>query len=322
MSTLKLVKDTTVEQLDVSDVSTIATSAVLLDMTISVWTGRKRDKTTTAEVTQRAHAGSTKAASVIKNLMTDDADLDKIKAYAQDCRLYLIRNTLSWSDAGVRLLPSLSVFEVTSELESRSQEFDVHVARFLNNYGTKISAAAFHLGSLFNRSEYPSVDEIRGKFKMVFTVFPVPTAGDFRVDVQNDTAQYLSNKFKRDSERRVAEMMREPWERIYKSLVVIKDRMSAMLDYTPPGEDDEKKSKPKLFQSTLDNALELANLMDKLNVTNDPQLADCTARMRRLLSNTDIKSLRESPDQQASVKKQVEDIMSTFDFSGIDFSEE
>ena len=75
---------------------------------------------------------------------------------------------------------------------------------------------------------------------------------------------------------------------------------------------------PKLFQSLLDNALDLANLMDKLNITQDPQLSDCTARMRRLFADKDIKSVRESKEVQATIKSQVDEILSTFDFGGFE----
>lgn len=315
MSTLKLVKDDSMDT-----ISTIATSALLIELNISTWTGRKRDKNTTAEVTQRAHAGSTKAASVIKNLMSDDADLDKIKSYAQDCRNYLLHRTYDWNN-GVRLLPSAYVFEVTSELEAREQEYTRLVEKFLADYSVKISAAAFKLGSLFNRNEYPTVQEIRRKFKMSYFVSPVPLSGDFRVDVQNDTAAFLREKFKADAEARIAEMMREPWERIYTQLANVRDRIGGLLEYERV-EGESGKRAPKLFQATIDNALEIAQMMDKMNVTGDLQLADCAARMRRLFANVDIKSVRESRDQQESIKKQVDDLISAFDFSGFDMTEE
>lgn len=296
------------------EIATIATSAVLIDLNISTWTGRKRDKSTTAEVTSSKNAGSDKAASVIKNLMSDDSDLDKIRAYAQDTRLYLHRNTLAWGDRA-RLLPSASIFEVTGELEARTLEFNKLVAVFVGNYSIKVSAAAFKLGQLFKREEYPTAEQVAAKFRMAYTVSPVPTSGDFRVDVQNDVGDFLRKQYEKAAAAQIAEMMRDPWERAYEALAHAKERLTTVLEYEPE-EGSNGRRAPKLFQSMLDNALELSRLLDKLNVTQDPQLADCAARMRRLFSNVDIKSLRESTDLQQSTKKQVEDILSTFDFGG------
>lgn len=297
------------------EVTTLATAAVLIDLQISVWTGRKRDKKTSAEVVSQHQAGSSKAASVIKNLMSDDADLDKIKAYAQETRLYLLKHTLAWNDSGTRMLPSKLILEVTGELEAKQQEFYTLVDKFANTYPTKISAAAFKLGSLFDRNEYPSADEVRQKFGMRFTLSPVPTSGDFRVDVQKDVGDFLKKQYEKAAEERLATMMREPWERLYETLAHAKERMDAVLAYTPQEGENHRKA-PKIFQSMIDNALETANLLDRLNITSDTQLSDCTARIRRMFGNMDIKSVRESKETQEAVKKQVEEIISTFDFSG------
>jgi Protein of unknown function (DUF3150) len=298
-----------------SQIATIATSALLLELNVSMWTGRKRDKTTTAEVTQRAQASSSKAASVIKNLLSDDQDLDTIKAYVQDTRLYVQKHTFAWNDSGARLLPTGLVIDVTSELEARETEFNRLVHVFLQAYPTKISASAFKLGSLFNRNEYPSVDEIARKFKMGFRVYPVPTAGDFRVDIQAQTAEFLKEKFQQDAEARVADMMREPWERIYTQLTHVRERMEAALAFNP--ETSEGKA-PRLFQSMIDNALELALLLEKMNVTNDPALSDCVARIRRLFAEVKISDVREDANVQADLKRKVNDILGAFDFGGFD----
>jgi hypothetical protein len=303
---LKLVETPNVE------VATIATSAVLIDLRISIWAGRKRDKSTTAEVMLAKQAGSDKAASVIKNLMSDDPDLDKIRAYAQDTRLYIHRNTLAWGEKS-RLLPTKSILEVTGELETREAEFNRLVGVFVSSYSTKVSAAAFKLGQLFKREEYPTTDEVRSKFRMSYTVAPVPTSGDFRVDVQNEVGSFLRTQYEKAALEMVTETLREPWERAYETLAHAKDRLAAVLEYVPE-EGHTGKNAPKIFQSVLDNALDMAALLDKLNIANDPKLADCAARMRRLFSNVDIKSLRESKDLQSSTKKQVEDILSAFDF--------
>ena len=310
MSALQLVKDNEME------IATIATSAVLIDLSISTWTGRKRDRETTAEVIRDKQAGSSKSASVIKNLMSDDKDLDSIRAYQQDTRLYLVKHTLRWSDGGTRLLPTNLIFEVTSEMDGRIAEFNTRVDRFVSNYALKVSAAAFKLGQLFNRAEYPDVGDVRRKFAMQYVINPVPTSGDFRVDVQKDIGEYLKKQFAQDAEKRLTEMMREPWERIYEQLTHVKERMDASLTYEPGPVADGRRT-PKLFQSLIDNALDVVNLLDKMNITNDPQLADCAAKMRRLFSNLDIKSMRESKEVQASVKTRVEEILSNFDFSGL-----
>jgi hypothetical protein len=250
--------------------------------------------------------------------MSDDPDLDAIRAYAQDTRLYIIKHTYSWNDGGTRLLPSAMVFEVTDELNRRQLEYANRVAVFLASYQTRVSAAAFKLGQLFNRNEYPDVSELQRKFNMKYVLSPVPTSGDFRVDVQNDVGEYLKKQYQQAADNRVAELMREPWERIHDSLMHVKERMEAALAYNPEEHVEAKKNAPRIFQSMIDNALELTGLMDKMNVGNDPQLTECTARIRRMFADVDIKSVRESKEIQASIKTKVDDILGTFNFGGFE----
>ena len=298
------------------EVSTIATAAVLIDMNISTWTGRKRDKQTTDEVNVNKQTGSNKAASVIKNLMSDDTDLDRIRAYAQDTRLFLMKHTFAWGDGGTRLLPSALIFDVTSQLDGRIQQFDMLVNAFCNNYGLKVSAAAFKLGQLFNRAEFPDTETVRRKFNVRYVLHPVPTSGDFRVDVQKDVGEYLKKQFETAANDRVTAMLREPWQRIYENLTHVKERMEAALAFEPAGEGEDKRRAPKIYQTVIDNAIDLAGLLDKLNISKDPALDECVASMRRLFVNLDIKSVRESKEVQASVKTKIDDILGKFDFGG------
>lgn len=302
------------------EVTTLAHAAVLIDLNVSAWTGRKRDKKTTDEVVQQHGAASKKAASVVKNLLSDDEDLDKIRAYAQETRLYLVKHTLAWNDAGTRMLPSGMVIEVCGELDAKIAQYATLVQKLITNYQVKISAQAFKLGSLFDRNEYPHIDDIARKFKMRYVLSPVPTSGDFRVDVQKDVGEFLKQQYEKAANERMAALMREPWERAFDVLAHAKGRMEALLAYTPE-EGASRRDAPKLFQSVIDNALEQANLLDKLNVTGDVQLKDCAERIRRMFAATDIKSLRESKEKQEAVKKQVEDILDKFDFSDFQMDE-
>jgi hypothetical protein len=299
-------------------VSTIATSACLIDLKISIWAGRKRDKTTTQEVVSMKNAGSSKATSVIKNLLSDDDDLNKIKAYAQDMRLYVQKHTLAWNDAGTRLLPTGLIFEVTAELEARINQFDALVQTFLATYPLKISAAAFKLGTLFKREEFPGVSEVSRKFSARFIVSPVPTAGDFRVDVQNDTAEYLKQHFEKAANARVTEMLREPWERVYDQMQHVRERMETALAHDPDDPKADGRRAPKLYQSLVDNALDLAHVLDKLNVTNDPQLSDCALRIRNIFTGVSMDKVRNNKEKQAEIKGQVDDILGAYNFSGFE----
>jgi hypothetical protein len=68
----------------------------------------------------------------------------------------------------------------------------------------------------------------------------------------------------------------------------------------------------KIFRDSLvDNALELTNLLTKLNVTNDPKLETARQELERLLVGVTADDLRESQGARAVVLNKVNQIMET-----------
>ena len=83
----------------------IASSAMLVELSISTWTARKLDKAVTEEVNLTKGA-SRRAARVNKNLLADTPQLDSIQKLASEVRTWLHANTMPWSDQGPRLIPT------------------------------------------------------------------------------------------------------------------------------------------------------------------------------------------------------------------------
>lgn len=281
---------------------TLSGSAMLLDLHISTYTGRKQDKATAEEVNTAKNAKSKKASSVYKSLFADDADLEAIVAYGGRVRSWLYDVTLPWSDGGTRLVPTSKFFDISHELNQHEQEFFKLVQRFLNNYSTKVSAQAFKLGKLFSAVEYPSAGEIQNKFGFTFVFTPVPQAGDFRVDLPAEALAQVEANFEQAVGKRVQSVMQEPWDRLYKEVSHIKDKMI-----------DKEGGKPqKLYQSMLDNALGLCETLKSLNIMNDPDLEAARRALELSLTNVDIKSLRQSSEVREAIKVKMQDLTDKF----------
>jgi len=281
---------------------TLSGSAMLLDLHISTYTGRKQDKATAEEVNTAKNAKSKKASSVYKSLFADDADLEAIVAYGGRVRSWLYDVTLPWSDGGTRLVPTSKFFDISHELNQHEQEFFKLVQRFLNNYSTKVSAQAFKLGKLFSAVEYPSAGEIQNKFGFTFVFTPVPQAGDFRVDLPAEALAQVEANFEQAVSKRVQSVMQEPWDRLYKEVNHIKDKMI-----------DKEGGKPqKLYQSMLDNALGLCETLKSLNIMNDSDLEAARRALELSLTNVDIKSLRQSPEVRGAIKAKMQDLTDKF----------
>lgn len=284
--------------------ASISSAAMLVNLRISVWTARKKDKNTEAQVIHDSNARSSKAASVHKHLLADAEPLMAIGRWASDCRQWLYSNTLAWGHNGDCMLPTKNFFTFKQEATQREQHFWQLVSVFDREYPVLITSMALQLGSLFNRNEYPDPRTIVDKFGFAITYAPVPEAGDFRVDVPADALKELQANYKAEADSRIEAAMHEAWQRLHDTIVHMRDKLV-------PAEDGKTK---RIHETMLINAGELCSVLTALNITNDPKLEEARRKLEQIVERTDTPSLREVPEMRESVKKQLEDVLDKFSF--------
>lgn len=285
-----------------SEKISIASSAMLVELNISTWTARKLDKKVSAEV-DVAKGAKTSAVSVNKNLLAGTGFLDTITKYAANSRAWHLSQTLPWSDSGQRLLPVSNFITYKEQLNKLDENFNALVAKFLEAYPNLVSAAAFQLGDLFNRDEYPDTDAVARKFRFSYNFFPVPQAGDFRIDIGEEARREIEQSCQSLSDARLESAMKDAWGRLHEHLL----RMSERLDY---GDDDKK-----IFRDTLvENAVELVDMLKHFNITRDPAMEQARLDLKSAIGSYDAEMLREMPEARQAVKKKVDDILSKFNF--------
>lgn len=281
----------------------IASSAMLASVSISCWSAKKIAKKESEELTN-SKAASKRAAQVQKNLLADDPRLTTINKYAAEIRNWLAQSTLPWSDSGLRLVTTKQFMDFKQELDNKKSTFDTLVQDFVQMYPTLISAQAFKLGSMFDRSEYPSDAEVASKFSITYSFMPVPEAGDFRVDIADDIARELREQYEKDYAKRVSEMNQDLWGRLKTVLDKMVDRLG-----TDTG------GKNKIFRDTLvENALEVCDMLSVLNATNDPKLETARREVQQALLGVTADDLRKNEAVRADVKARVEGILDKFNW--------
>lgn len=285
-------------------VAGIARAAMLVDLQISIYSGRKQDKRTQAEVTLSKGANSKKAASVYKSLFADCVELDAITKFQARARAEHYRLTLPWNDYGARLLPTKALLDYQQSMGRYQAEFERLVDAFLDKYDTLVAAAAFQLGTLFDRDEYPMRDKVAQKFRMETSFTPLPTSGDFRLDIENEVQQELVDKYEKKITEQIAAANQDSWTRLYEAL----KRLSERLVVTEDG-------KKKVFHDTMvTGALELCELLTQMNVTNDQSLEKARRKLEEVLSGVTPKELREEDGTRITTKRKVDEILAAFDW--------
>ena len=276
----------------------IASSAVLIDLNISMWTARKLDKSVSKEIDINKNT-QVSAGNYNKHLLAGSEQLAKISKLASEIRDWHTRQTLPWSDTGTRLLPMSNFFDYKEQLGDFEQAFNSRVNEFLVNYPRIVTMMAYNLGKLFDRDEYPDAEQIRSKYKMKYTIMPVPEAGDFRVDIADEIKAEMKSEYENAYTSRVELAVGDAWSRLHTTLQHMVERLGG-------------KDKKIFRDSLIDNAMDLTSLLTKLNVTNDPKLENARKDLERSLSGVSAEELRLSPQLRTDVVKRVSAIMEKF----------
>jgi hypothetical protein len=288
--------------------SGIARSSLLVDLSISMYSGRKQDTSTRDEVTASKGAKSKRAASVYKSLFADCKELDDITKFQARLRQQHYKYTKPWLDSGVRMLPATLLQQYQDVMYDYEQEFDALVSKFLDKYDTLVAAAAFQLGGLFDRAEYPLRSEVRRKFSFNLTYTPMPTSGDFRLDIETETQAALAAEYEKSMQAMAERAARDSWDKLH----VVLSRLAKQL--APRGED----GKPgKIYDSLLGNAYELCELLRHFNVTGDVALESMRKQLMDIMEGVNTEALRKEVDTRAVVHKKVQELLDQHDW-GID----
>ena len=287
----------------------IQNSSVLVDVNVSMWTGRKMDKKVSDEI-DAAKNTKVRGGNYHKHLLAGAQQLDNIQKLVASVRVWHYEQTLPWADSGARLLPMKNFFDYKARLGDFEKQFDDLVQKFLADYPTLVSAAAFQLGDLFSSNEYPDVDKLRDKFRFRYVFMPVPEVGDFRVDVSEASKKELQSQYEKFYQDRLETAAKDAWDRLH---TCVKHMSEKLANADAPRETKDGVTYTKIFRDSLvGNANELCELLTKLNVTGDPKLEQARQELERVINGKTADALRNSDDLRRDTKAKVDKILEMF----------
>ena len=274
---------------------TLASSSMLVEVNISNWAGRKKDKRASIDVTSANHA-DTGVASVNKKLLANSDTLKAIQTHVTATRNIHANMTMPWSNSGLRLLPTAQYFKYSQAMSEMQNEFDKLVQDFLTSYNDEVVDVQLKLGDLFSRDDYPTVETLERKFAFRMNYMPLPDAGDFRVDIGNDALREVKEAYADFYTKQYNTAMNDVWTRLHTALT----NMSERLDY---GSKEDK----KVFRDSLvGNVNDMIELLRVCNVTSSPQMAQMANRLEDAMSGVTPDGLREDDAFRAETKAAVD----------------
>ena len=282
----------------------IASSAVLVELNISVWPANKVDREMTETVNTNASAVRD-ASQTRKNLFAGTTLRKDIEKLAARIRLYHNQNTLPWADKGQRLLPTKLFMEYKQTMNSYEVQFSQLCSNFFVEYPRLVAEAQQHLGTMYRAEDYPDLEDVRMKFGFRKAFDPIPESGDFRLDVSAQDLEEVKAGYEAKFGERLAEAMRTPWERLHTVLTSMSEKLK---------DEEGVDSKKRYHDSLVTNAQDLVGLLDKMNITNDPKLEEARKQLELTMLGADIETIKESSHARESMKNKVDAILQKFEW--------
>jgi len=258
----------------------LSEKAMLVDLNISQWGAKVEDKRATDMVLNNSGA-QTNSGKFYKKLM--DKYTTKISRIANKARMFHNYNTIPWDRDGRSILPVKNYFYYVEEMGKIKQEMMRVVDEFLTNYGDELEEEKNRLQGLFNPSDYPTVEELRSKYNLHYIMEPIPTSGDFRVDIQAEEVEKLKAQLEERLKEKTEEAVKELFQRLYNVVTHLSNRLK------------EKSNNPKarLHESTVNNIKALCDTLPRLNLTGNKELEELTERVERELTAFTIDDMKD-----------------------------
>lgn len=287
----------------------ISSSAVLVELNISVWTANKLDKGATDAVLA-SNMASKDSAQVRKNLMAGTDKRKKIADLAARARLYHNQTTFAWADKGARGLPTSLFMDYKQTMNVYQANINSMVDSFIDDFDELVALSQHFMGTLFNASDYPTKEELRTKFGFRLVFSPLPEAGDFRLDIPNADIKELANQYEGAYQDRLSTAMREQWEKLYDELTTISKKLTVDLS----ADEGDTATKKRYHDTLITNAQDLCGMLTHLNITKDAKLEEARRALELTMLGVDIEQVKDSPHVRQSLKNKVDDILNKFDW--------
>jgi hypothetical protein len=281
----------------------LANSTLLVKLTSTTWTANIRDRKASEEVIASHGVSGKKAARVHKSLLPDSKLHADIESLIGEARRAIQAKTLPWSDGGERILNVKLLPEFMTMMEKYETDFNMLVSDLLADLPNEIAKASFTMGTLYDRDDYPSDAEIAHKYSFKFDITPLPTTGDFRVDMPTEMGEQVKGAYQRASQARIDTAMKDAWSRMHVKLTHLIDRLT-------DGDEGERK---RFSNGLIESALELVDTPQFLNVSGDLKLEQARLAMKEAIGTLSTAQVKESGLKRMEIVENVKDVMGKFD---------
>lgn len=269
--------------------------AMLANVTIGIWEARKHDREVTDKVNTE-YAASNAAGRYHKHLFGGPVDeLSKLVTASHYLRWTHYAQTLPWSDVGWRLLPTANYMDYCKIMREKRAAFEQAVETFVAAYPRLVREAKDKLNGMYRASDYPSPASIRRKYHARLEFEPISSSDDFRVTLPKEEMKRLAREVEERMAKQVERAMQDAWARLGTAVEELQGRL---------GQDAKG-----LRAVVLTKLGELADVLGRLNLTQDAALEKTRKQVLTQLATLDVRSLKDDDGARAKAELAVADIL-------------
>ena len=213
-----------------------------------------------------------------------------------------------WAD-GQWYCPVGMLGAIQQEFALLKQERETLKQAWANVYDEAVGNAILESNSTFTRNDYPSRAAMLGRFTLDMTIEEVPV-GDFRNAIAQDIAQDLFTDLSRQHQQRMDAMVNKQCAQLLEVMESISH--CCELVHTTDKDGGIKVKRRKLYDSTLNKALEFVRLFETFNVSGNPHLEAARAALAKAFDGVNTAALKDSDTLRVVIKEQVDDIIKQF----------
>lgn len=272
----------------------ITEKAMLVNLSISQWTARRFDRKATNRVIEDFSAGPDSGR--FNKLLVDLVAVKRYQKAANEARVFHYENTLPWGDDDSRILPASNYLPYTKKMRELRSSFEAAVDEFVSEYPDLINRAQRDLNGLFSPEDYPEVGSLHSKFRFSVSVSPVPDSGDFRVSLSQDEVEQIKADIEARVKDSVSSAMRDAWNRLYQAVKHMVEKL---------------RDRDSIFRDSLvGNIAELCDILPRLNLTGDSNLAKMIYEAKMSLASLDPEILRKYELERKAAADKAENVLS------------
>ncbi len=277
----------------------LADGFMLMSVSLSIPSGVTRIRELEEEAKNKHNMQSSDRVRSTLNLFDTDM-LKEVRKIHSRTRAIFNSSTLPFYDMGFRLIENKDVQRMISLIDDAKIEASKPWSDFISSYEDHVSNDRVKLGDLWDRSLYPSVEELKAAHSIDYTLSVVPDPNhDVRAGWDDETRESFVKRAKEKERKNVKRIFMSMLERAYQSISHVEDRMKSY----------SGKRSGSFRDSLIDNVRDVSDMIDKYNFNDDEELMAIKKKIDNEICRYDPSALRESEYLRESVAKSAAELL-------------